>query len=150
MLYFSYSSYPFISYDSFSQGVGIGTTTPDSSAVLDITHTGKGLLVPRMNTISISGINNPAKGLLIYDSLVNQFKVNVGTRTAPNFQPLVPAMHGILSAIVVINAANQFIGNTDNQPLHFRINNIPGRRIRSRYRKHLLGNACGWLQYSWL
>jgi hypothetical protein len=122
-LFFLYILF-FISYNSFSQGVGIGTPTPDSSAVLDITHTGKGLLVPRMNTISISGINNPAKGLLIYDSLVNQFKVNVGTRTAPNFQPFGPGNAWNLIGNSGINAANQFIGNTDNQPLHFRINNI--------------------------
>jgi len=34
---------------SFSQ-VGIGTTTPDASSVLDITATDAGLLVPRLTT----------------------------------------------------------------------------------------------------
>ena len=52
--------------DSFSQGVGIGTATPDASAALDITAANKGLLIPRMNITSINAINNPAKGLLIF------------------------------------------------------------------------------------
>ena len=57
-----------ISYGSFAQGIGIGTTAPDASAALDITATNKGLLIPRMNITSINAIINPAKGLLVYDS----------------------------------------------------------------------------------
>jgi hypothetical protein len=49
---------------SFSQGVGVGTVTPDASAVLDITATNKGLLIPRMSLASINSIVNPARGLL--------------------------------------------------------------------------------------
>jgi len=33
-----------------SQGVGIGTNTPDASTALGITHTAKGLLLPGMST----------------------------------------------------------------------------------------------------
>jgi trimeric autotransporter adhesin len=114
----------FISHHLFSQGVGIGTTTPDSSAVLDITTASKGLLIPRMSTTSINSINIPAKGLLVYDSLINQFKVNIGSRTAPNFQTIGPGNAWNIGGNTGINPANQFIGNTDNQPLRFRINNI--------------------------
>ena len=90
----------FIAHHLFSQGIGIGTNTPDSSAVLDITHANKGLLIPRMSTTSINAINIPAKGLLVYDSLINQFKVNIGTpASAQTFKLLVPAMHGILLVI---------------------------------------------------
>src|SRR5678816_2469324 len=44
----------FAAYCSSSQSVGIGTTTPDPSAALDITATNKGLLIPRMNINSVS------------------------------------------------------------------------------------------------
>ena len=108
----------------FSQGVGIGTTIPDSSAVLDITTSSKGLLIPRMSTTSINAINVPAKGLLVYDSLINQFKVNIGNSTVPNFQPIGPGNAWNIVGNTGINPANQFIGNADNQPLRFRINNI--------------------------
>ncbi|MBP6313097.1 MAG: hypothetical protein WAR83_10200 [Flavobacteriales bacterium] len=32
------------------QGVGINNNTPDASALLDLTSTGKGLLLPRLTT----------------------------------------------------------------------------------------------------
>ena len=56
------------------QNVGIGTTTPDSSAKLDIQSTSQGALIPRMTTAERDAIGNPATGLMIYnltDSCVN-------------------------------------------------------------------------------
>jgi hypothetical protein len=34
-----------------AQNVGIGTSTPDQSAALDMSATGKGLLIPRMTLV---------------------------------------------------------------------------------------------------
>ena len=48
--------------------VGIGTDTPDFSAMLDIVSSDKGLLVPRMTSLERVSISNPANGLLIYDT----------------------------------------------------------------------------------
>src|SRR6202008_5176342 len=48
--------------------VGIGTTTPDASAVLDVTSTSKGMLVPRMTTAQRTAIAAPTNGLLVYDT----------------------------------------------------------------------------------
>lgn len=50
-----------------AQGVGIGTTTPSSSAALHINSTTKGLLIPRMSTTQRNDIPSPAEGLLIYN-----------------------------------------------------------------------------------
>ena len=53
--------------------VGVNTTTPDPSSVLDVSATDKGVLVPRVsltnitNTI-IDGTNTAATGLLIYNT----------------------------------------------------------------------------------
>jgi trimeric autotransporter adhesin len=116
-----------ISCYSFSQGVGIGTNTPNTSAALDITSNNKGLLIPRMNTAAMNAIVNPATGLMIYDSEVNQLMINLGTPAAPNFQRVSGnGSNGAwsLTGNSGINPANQFIGTTDNQPLRFRINNI--------------------------
>jgi hypothetical protein len=116
-----------ITFYSFSQGVGIGTTAPDASAALDITSINKGLLIPRMNITSINAINNPAKGLLVYDSAANQLMMNTGTPVSPNWQPVSSGNPGIGWTLVGnngINPANQFIGTTDNQPFRFRVNNI--------------------------
>ena len=48
--------------------VGVGTTTPDASAALDITSTTGGLLVPRMTAVQRDAITSPAQGLIIFCS----------------------------------------------------------------------------------
>jgi len=52
---------------SYSQ-VGIGTTTPDTSSMLDIESTTKGLLIPRMTQAQRLAIGTPATGLLVYET----------------------------------------------------------------------------------
>ena len=48
--------------------VGIGTTSPDNSAILDVVSTTKGVLVPRMTSGQRTSISNPADGLLVYQT----------------------------------------------------------------------------------
>lgn len=57
---------------SFSQ-VGIGTTSPNLSSVLDITSIDKGILIPRVHLADVTvtmldGTNTAATGLLIYNT----------------------------------------------------------------------------------
>lgn len=53
----------------FSYGqVGIGTTTPNSSAILEINSTNSGILIPRMTLAQRNAITTPANGLLIYQT----------------------------------------------------------------------------------
>ena len=52
-----------------SPGVGIGTKTPDASAILDITSANKGVLFSRLSTAQRGAITSPASGLLIYSLL---------------------------------------------------------------------------------
>lgn len=61
-----------ISISSIAQNnVGIGTTNPHASAVLDLTASDKGLLIPRVNLVALNNgtapINSPATGLLVYN-----------------------------------------------------------------------------------
>lgn len=63
---------------AFSQ-VGVNTTTPDASAVLDITSTTQGMLTPRMTTAQRLAIATPATGLLVFDTLENAFYFYNGT-----------------------------------------------------------------------
>ena len=48
--------------------VGIGTTAPDSSSMLDIQSTAKGLLIPRMTLTERNSIPSPAQGLMVYQT----------------------------------------------------------------------------------
>lgn len=63
---------------------GIGTTTPNSSAKLEIASTEKGLLIPRMTSAQKGSIATPANGLLIYQTDgVLGFYVNSSSSAAP-------------------------------------------------------------------
>jgi len=53
------------------QNVGIGTSTPHSSARLHIESTNSGLLIPRMTTTQRDAIATPAHGLLIFNTTSN-------------------------------------------------------------------------------
>lgn len=56
---------------SYAQtGVAINTTgnEPDNSAMLDVSSTEKGMLIPRMTEAQRTAIDTPAKGLLVYQN----------------------------------------------------------------------------------
>jgi uncharacterized small protein (DUF1192 family) len=55
-------------YGGVNAQVGIGTTSPDASAELDISSTTKGLLPPRMTAAQRSAISSPATGLMVYQT----------------------------------------------------------------------------------
>ncbi|MFZ1705344.1 MAG: hypothetical protein WAT79_13430 [Saprospiraceae bacterium] len=47
--------------------IGIGTTNPNTTSILDITSTEKGILKPRLDTNQIKLIVNPAEGMLLFN-----------------------------------------------------------------------------------
>jgi trimeric autotransporter adhesin len=55
-----------------AQSFAINTTgaTAHNSAILDVTSSSKGVLVPRVSTAQRTAIVTPAKGLIVYDSTV--------------------------------------------------------------------------------
>lgn len=62
-----------------AQSVGVGTTTPDSSAILDISSTTQGLLIPRMTAVDRDAIDDPADGLLVFVTTDSMFYLFDGT-----------------------------------------------------------------------
>lgn len=81
------SSFQFVS----AQGVAVNAdgSAPNSSAILDVSSTSKGLLIPRMTAAQRSAIANPAAGLLIYqtEASVGIYE-NKGTPAAPDWKLL--------------------------------------------------------------
>lgn len=63
------------------QNVSINATgdPADPSAMLDISSTDKGLLIPRLTTPERMAINNPAQGLLVYDTYTRSFWFHDGS-----------------------------------------------------------------------
>ena len=60
--------FSFIFVNNSNAQVGIGTTTPNNTAALDISDSTRGLLIPRMTMIERHAIVNPAQGLLVYQT----------------------------------------------------------------------------------
>ncbi len=119
----------FFALYSFAQtNVGIGTNTPNSNAILELSSTSKGLLLPRVtDTTAITG-TIPA-GLLIYcnnDNKLYCYQNNkwVGIAAASgsgNFWDLL-GNGGTIDG-------THFIGTTNDIPLNFRVNNQKAGRI---------------------
>lgn len=75
--------------------VGIGTTTPDPSSVLDIASTTRGMLAPRMTTAQRNAIPSPADGLMVYDTTLKQFSYYVST--SASWSPIASGVSGRLN-----------------------------------------------------
>ena len=95
-------------YNSYSQNnVGIGTATPDPSALLELKSNNQGLLVPRTRIASIS---SPAVGLVIFDTDTNCFVLFNGT----NWKNLCTGISGLTgptgAAGAGVNLQGQAVG----------------------------------------
>lgn len=124
-----YSLVFFMSITSFSQtgNVGIGTTNPNSSALLDVNSTTKGLLIPRMNEAQKNAIASPATGLLIYQTdNVSGFWYFNGTVWVP-FSNAGWSINGNTGT----NSTANKVGTTDNQDFILKSNNLEALRVQS-------------------
>lgn len=119
-----------------AQNVGINATgaAPNTSAMLDVDATNKGLLVPRValtSTADVTTITTPATSLLVYN-----------TATVSNVTPGFYYWDGSawtrlslngddwrITGNAGTNIATHFVGTTDNQSLAFRTNNAEAMRI---------------------
>jgi hypothetical protein len=60
--------------------VGIGTSSPDNSALFELNSTTKGFLIPRMSNSEIVNITSPKKGLMVYNTTSNKVNIFNGER----------------------------------------------------------------------
>ncbi|MGR3856402.1 hypothetical protein [Chryseobacterium indologenes] len=79
--------------------VGVGTNAPDNSALLDLTATNRGFLLPRVSLTSTTDgttVPSPANGLIVYNSNTalipygDGLYYNSGTSGAPKWDKLAP------------------------------------------------------------
>jgi hypothetical protein len=114
--------------------VGIGTTAPDASALLDLTSTSRGLLVPRMTEAQKNSIASPATGLMIYETDAATTGTYAGT--GPTFwyyngTTWVPFLGGgwLLLGNSGTTPTNNFIGTKDSVDWVIRTNNLEHVRV---------------------
>ena len=59
--------------------VGIGTSSPSASSILDAQSTTKGVRMPNMTTAQKNAIVSPAAGLMVFDTTLKKLCVYTGT-----------------------------------------------------------------------
>jgi len=131
-----------------AQNVGIGTTTPDASAILDITSGAKGLLIPRMTSAQRISIVSPATGLQVYQT--------DGTKGFYYFDGTVWAPLGTgggaggwsMTGNSGTNPATNFIGTTDAQPFIGKANNEQIFRFAPNSNTTVLGYQANHADYT--
>lgn len=120
---------------SFGQNVGINTTTPHASSLLELNAVDKGLLTPRMTNAQRNLIGSPANGLIIFQTDA------VGTEPAGlyYYDATIPAwvrfsdqnkdLGWKTTGNAGTNSTTDFLGTTDAQDFAVRTNNLERMRI---------------------
>jgi len=128
-------------YVHAQNNVGIGTNTPAPSALLDLTSTDKGILIPRIADTTL--VAAPATGLLIFQSTDTQFYYFDGNWWRQALGPEGPqgpvgptgadgaANAWSLTGNAGTTAGPNFLGTTDMADLAVYTNNLERMRIES-------------------
>lgn len=101
--------------------MGIGTTSPHSSSILELSSTTHGFLLPRMTDAEMNLISSPATGLMIYNTTNSCIYIYNGTSwqsTCTN-----TSSFWSITGNSSLTGSN-FIGSTDATDLNFRSNNV--------------------------
>ncbi len=115
-------------HSALAQSVGINSSgvSPDSSAMLDLVSTGKGMLVPRISLQSLTDaatIATPATSLLIYNTnsaLGTGYYYNSGTSGSVSWVRIVSdGTDWKTEGNAGTNSTTDFLGTTDAEPLIF-------------------------------
>lgn len=138
-----------------AENVGIGTTKPDRSAILDLSSTTKGLLIPRMTLAQRGKITNPAGGLMIYQTdyvpgfyyfdgaAWKSLAANSIGKSLREGASTSDATWGI-NGNAGTNSDLHFIGTTDTTSLAFRVNNFRSGFVDYKYGNTYFGYRAGY------
>ncbi len=127
-----------------AQGMAINTTgtTADSSAMLDVSSTTKGMLLPRLTTVQRTTMSNPAKGLLVCDTTIGAFYFNSGTSTLPQWTVVGGTPAGTTTGEMRYWNGSTWAGTTTGSDGQF-LTLISGNPTWTTFPIHSLFASCG-------
>lgn len=118
-----------LSITGYSQ-VGIGTASPDNSAMLDVSSTTKGFLAPRLTTAQrITLAATAVDGLMVYDTDLHTYFFYKGGSFNTWDQHLSSSTGWGTTGTGGTDSTVNFIGTTDAQALILKTNNMERIRI---------------------
>ncbi len=135
------------SFAQKSGNIGIGTTQPDQSAILDLSADDKGLLLPRLSLDQRMNIKNPASGLMVYQTNLlsglyvysgNQWQAVSGAATEAKLVSADNSVWGT-GGNAGLNSNLNFIGTTDTTSLVFKVNDVRSGIIDYKRGNTILG-----------
>ena len=100
--------------------INLNGNPPNSSAMLDVSSTSKGILIPRMTTAQRIAIPSPAEGLLVYDTDTHSYWF---CKSGIWSESLGSTSGWLLGGNTGIDSATNFLGTTNGQALVFKTNN---------------------------
>lgn len=135
----------FFTQFNYSQ-VGIGTTSPDTSAILDITSTNSGLLLPRIalnsTTDNTTVAGTEAISLLVYNTAtISDVTPGFYFWNGSEWERFSTGEHWKTTGNSDTNSSTNFIGTKDANALTFRTNNI--QRFQIANDDQVLGSSSG-------
>lgn len=92
-----------------SQNVGVSTSTPDNSALLELKSTSKGFLIPRLTGTQMNLVSSPATGDLVYNTTASAFYYYDGSQ----WDPLGSGQTWSLTGNYGTSASTNFLGTKD-------------------------------------
>ncbi|MBC7413009.1 MAG: tail fiber domain-containing protein [Bacteroidia bacterium] len=122
-----------------AQNIGINTANPDASAILDISHTTRGLLIPRVQLVASNNpapIAAPVLSLLVFNLLPagaspNDVKTGYYYWDATKWVSIGTGSAWGLLGNTGTTAGTNFVGTIDNVDLVFKRNNVRGGLLNS-------------------
>lgn len=122
------------------ENVGIGTTKPDQSAVLEISSSTKGVLMPRMSLQQRNAIQSPAQGLVVYqtdflsgfyyfDGKEWKALTNAVSDKSVALDPTDWSLNGNDVAGPSVATASSYIGTPGSVPINFKIGGVTAGKI---------------------
>lgn len=130
-----------------SQSLSINNTgnPAHASAILDVTSTTKGMLVPRMNKTDKNAIIAPANGLLVYQTGPDSTGFYYYNGTAWVWLATASGSQGWLTTgNTGTDSAINFLGTLDNKPLMLRQNNLWMGQLNTRNHNYFIGAGSGF------
>ncbi|MBO9155032.1 hypothetical protein ACFOTA_22655 [Chitinophaga sp. GCM10012297] len=118
-----------------------GNNESRADAILELSHTKKGLLLPRIaaSALTASPLDTAAPGMIVYNSTDNNLYIRKKTGPATNAWVAMQEVSGTgnywaFNGNTNINPAINFLGSTNAQPLLFKTNNTEAARISANGR----------------
>lgn len=117
---------------------------PDTSAMLDISSSAKGLLIPRMTKTQKLAIPLPATGLLVFQTAPDSAGFHYYDGSKWNWLAAAANKEGWLTTgNAGTDTAIHFLGTTDDKPLRLRQNNLWMGQLDTKTHNFFIGGGAG-------